>query len=353
MAGTGPGNAGVTVATCKNPSISQNTPTRCDATTNIAATPRSWFANTSRGVARTPGAAMAALTSIRLSKRHLAVRKRHRSALHTPLSHSAGSDAARSLTQGQCSAANTGRRPHGPDPRRQLGPPSRDRRRRQHIHQRRSTPPPRSPATHGTTGSATSPTASPPGAPPAVGTSAPWPAGKRGRPAPRSTQTPPAPRAQAQAPPATTPRPGAARPRRTPTRTRCTERRMAPQPQRHLRLEHGRQPGGVEQLHRLLPPNECLRPNGADGLAQPPVPIEPGPHERHPERAPPGADRLLQPLGIEGVEHELHALRRAAREARQHSVDLMRQQRDDDEIVAGPLIEACRPPERPPARPRP
>ncbi len=57
------------------------------------------------------------------------------------------------------------------------------------------------------------------------------------------------------------------------------------------------------------------------------------------EGAPRVADGRLQPLRIECVAHELDAARRAAAQARQHGIGLVRQEGHEHEIVGDGLVE--------------
>ena len=55
--------------------------------------------------------------------------------------------------------------------------------------------------------------------------------------------------------------------------------------------------------------------------------------KRHAKGAALGANRVLESLWIEGVEHELDAFGGASPERWQHRIHLVRQQGDDDEVV--------------------
>ena len=78
----------------------------------------------------------------------------------------------------------------------------------------------------------------------------------------------------------------------------------------------------------------------ADGGFELAVRVKVGLHERHAKGATLCSDRALQPLRLEAVEHELYAFRCAPLQGGQHRVDLVGQQRDDDEIV-GCLLVQC------------
>ncbi len=75
------------------------------------------------------------------------------------------------------------------------------------------------------------------------------------------------------------------------------------------------------------------------------VAVERGLHERHAERAARRADRLLQPFGIERVEHEQDGAGRAATQRGQHGVRLSIEQRDDQQVVRRRFIERIEDPD--------
>ena len=101
----------------------------------------------------------------------------------------------------------------------------------------------------------------------------------------------------------------------------------------------GGQAGGDKHVDHVLSVHLAFLAAGSDRRFKFAVFADRRLNERHAERAAFGTDCIAQSLGLEVVEHELDALRGTALQRRQHGVDLMCEQRDDDEIVGRRLIE--------------
>jgi hypothetical protein len=100
-----------------------------------------------------------------------------------------------------------------------------------------------------------------------------------------------------------------------------------------------RQSGGVEHVQTALLAHNGLLPGGANGGFELAGLVEDGLQSWHAEGAALDTDSVLQSLRFEGDEHELDALGPTAMQGRQHRVDLVSEQSDDDEVIGRLLVQ--------------
>ena len=116
---------------------------------------------------------------------------------------------------------------------------------------------------------------------------------------------------------------------------------MAAQPERHVAFQGRRQAGRVEDIDPALLVHEGPLAAGADARLEPAVVGQRRLDEGHPEGAAFRADRLLESLRVESVEHELDGTGGAAPQSGDHRSELVSQDRDDDQVVGCRLVEGA------------
>lgn len=120
---------------------------------------------------------------------------------------------------------------------------------------------------------------------------------------------------------------------------------MTTKPKRHVGFKFRGQSGLGEHVDRSLLAEQGLLPACADCRLELSILGQRCLYEGHAKGAAACADRVLKTLRLEGVEHELDAVGGTALKGREYGLDLVGQQRDDDQIIRGLLIEEATDPD--------